>query len=460
MAHSDSKKRLIKAVKADYAKLLGGGDKRLASLLAKIQSGKGTFEDVSAFSSKCGEALSAALTENISPVMMRSPEFTQDIANEILAGMLHQNYELINMAAQAVQENIDSKMNIHISAQKPEFPTERVSSIASSLKDENASDATLSRRIDSPVRNVSDSFYSDYVKENAELRSRAGLKAVVIRQTNGNCCDWCSSLAGRYEYPDVPDGIWGFHDNCTCSVTYSTSKVTSIHNRQNKRGRRLEGKEREEVLARIKKPTVYTKEQAKNLQYSVLNRVAKSGESGIIKSIDVDDYELVTYGKGINPEVSNVIIDTMKKCEKNGGFTISEISTDIKSTSEKGTAVLQIEPMHNGLLRLNVNADFLKGKTLQEIDEIFSKSENTVVNSLNEAVIHESGHAKSIRGKNIEQINELYDKLAMIHFKGVSDIAFNDGAECLAELEVLRSRGVQLTDNLKEFYKEFMGSDY
>ena len=46
--------------------------------------------------------------------------------------------------------------------------------------------------------------------------------------------------------------------------------------------------------------------------------LTSGGDDGIIKSIDVDDYEVVTYGKNIAPEVSNVIIDTMKQCEKEG----------------------------------------------------------------------------------------------------------------------------------------------
>ncbi len=192
----------------------------------------------------------------------------------------------------------------------------------------------------------------------------------------------------------------------------------------------------------------------------MLNRVDNSGNGGIIKSIDVDDYELVTYGKGIKPEVSAVIIDTMKQCEKNGGFVISEISTDIKPTSTQGTPVLQIEPMNNGLLKLNINDKFLSDKSLIEIDSIFENSTGTVVNSLEEAIIHESGHALSISGKSIEVIKKTYKELAEIHHKGVSPIAFKDGAECLAELEVLRYRGTQVTEELKSFYRKYMGREY
>lgn len=53
--------------------------------------------------------------------------------------------------------------------------------------------------------------------------------------------------------------------------------------------------------------------------------VAKNTKKSIIKSLDIDDFELVTYGKNIAPEVSKVIVDTMTKCESKGKFIISEI---------------------------------------------------------------------------------------------------------------------------------------
>ena len=180
----------------------------------------------------------------------------------------------------------------------------------------------------------------------------------------------------------------------------------------------------------------------------------------IIRSIDVDDFGTVIYGIGILPEVSKVIIDTMKQCEKDGGFIISEISGSVSPTRLHGTPVLQIEPLANGLLQLNINTAYLSGKTLEEINTAFSNTDRTVVNTLAEAVIHESGHAISVRGKTAKQIEELYAELLKIRLSGVSQIAFNDGAECLAELEALRSRGVKVSKELADFYEKYMGRKY
>ncbi len=188
--------------------------------------------------------------------------------------------------------------------------------------------------------------------------------------------------------------------------------------------------------------------------------VDKSQESGIIKSIDVDDYELVTHGKNIAQEVNDAILNTMKQCERDGGFIISEISTTVSPTTVHGTPVLQIEPLPNGLLKFNINSEYLSGKTLDEVDAAFADTDSTVVNSLEEAVIHESGHAISINGKTASDVKALYDKLLNLGKIGVSKIALEDGAECLAELEVLRHRGVKVTKELSDFYEEYMGRKY
>lgn len=188
--------------------------------------------------------------------------------------------------------------------------------------------------------------------------------------------------------------------------------------------------------------------------------VAKSAEKSIIKSIDIDDFEVVTYGKNFNAEVSKVIIDTMSKCESEGGFIISEIVAKSLPKNDKGTPVLQIEPLSNGLLQLSLNTDILPGKTLDKINQIFANSKLSIANTLEEAVWHESGHAKAIFGMRSEDVKKLYDELSKIHIEGISIIAYDDGAEALAELEVLRKCGVKVSKEWMQFYEKYIGRKY
>lgn len=188
--------------------------------------------------------------------------------------------------------------------------------------------------------------------------------------------------------------------------------------------------------------------------------VAKSSKKSIIKNIEVDDFEVVIYGKNIDAEVSKVIVDVMTKCETDGGFVISAISAKSISPSKVGTPVLQIEPLPNGLLQLNLNTDKLSDRTLADINKMFFESKISVVDTLEEAIIHESGHAISIFGKNSKEVQDLYVTLSQVHIDGISFIAYKDGAEALAELEVLRSRGAKVSKEMQEFYEKYMGRKY
>lgn len=189
--------------------------------------------------------------------------------------------------------------------------------------------------------------------------------------------------------------------------------------------------------------------------------IDNSVQNDIIKSIDVDDYDLVTYGKGIAPEVNTIILNTMRKREKDGGFIISEVSTKVTTLPDtKGTPILQIEPMSNGLLRLNINADYLSGRTLDEVNQAIMNTEINVAKSLEEAVVHESGHAISIKGKTPSEISAFYSNLKGMGMAGISQIALEDGAECLAELEVLRYRKEKVSKELSDFYEKYMGRKY
>lgn len=73
------------------------------------------------------------------------------------------------------------------------------------------------------ISNISQNYCDEYVEENAEFRSKAGVTTKIVRSTNGNCCKWCSSIAGIYNYP-APKEVYQRHDNCDCTVTFVSRK--------------------------------------------------------------------------------------------------------------------------------------------------------------------------------------------------------------------------------------------
>lgn len=206
--------------------------------------------DMTALNRKCAKILGKIVSENV---------FEIDDISESCKKILREYYELMNETNARLQKEIDKKTGLRITAQKADFPAERVTQISKSLTDPTVPPETIQRRARSAVENVANSFHDDYVRENAKFRSKAGIKCYIVRETDGNCCKWCTSLAGRYVYGEEPDEVYHRHDNCTCTTTFEN------------------GRERQDVWSKKKwevspilkipyEPLVLNKNQAESLQ--------------------------------------------------------------------------------------------------------------------------------------------------------------------------------------------------
>ena len=70
----------------------------------------------------------------------------------------------------------------------------------------------INKYLNEPIKNITQAYYDEFVKENAESSAQVGLKTIVIRREIGRCCDWCASLAGEYEYGEQPADFFRRHD--------------------------------------------------------------------------------------------------------------------------------------------------------------------------------------------------------------------------------------------------------
>ena len=76
-----------------------------------------------------------------------------------------------------------------------------------------------------PVENFSRNIVDNNNEENARSADNKGLEAKIIRTTDGNCCPWCTEMAGEYEYSKTMDtDVFRRHDNCGCDVEYICEK--------------------------------------------------------------------------------------------------------------------------------------------------------------------------------------------------------------------------------------------
>lgn len=190
---------------------------------------------------------------------------------------------------------------------------------------------------------------------------------------------------------------------------------------------------------------------------NALKVLDNGGESGIIKSIDVDDFTMMASSHEIAPEVSNMIANTIREYEKKGGMYISDMHFGNFIDEDTGNpALMQIFQNYYGLTEININSAIMAGKTLDEIDSIIAATKINLPQNLKEAVIHECGHAKAYYGKTPEEVMAMNKRLKNLGVDGMSQIAQIDGAECIAEVEVLLSRGEPIPEKAMELYNAYV----
>lgn len=265
------------------------------------------------------------------------------------------------------------------------------------------------------------------------------------------CCEWCTKIAGRYVYGEEPRDVFRRHDNCGCTVTYENGKQ-----RQDVWSKK--SWEAPDIADTQAAPVRFSGKQAndleqKNLQYKGLTN---NGESGIIKSIDIDDFEMMSEGRNIDPKAIEIISSVIKKYENSGEIYINDFYFGSLKPEKNGTPLLQIEPIGDKTLRLNINTDVFSGKTVDEINRMLADTKINLADNLEEAVIHECGHAKALNGLTVNEIKALYAEILDAKITGVSKIAYKDGAEALAEIEVLISRASDIPDEAMNFYNKYM----
>lgn len=260
-----------------------GKDSVLSRIKRKIENGTATMEDTSVYARRMGELLRKSIESTTKPDDLPGEKMYFNIAQSILEPLLHDNYDDVNTICEEVQSALDAKKGIGLKSQKADFPAERIRAAIGGAAVKDTAEHAI-QVLGRTAENITGSFQSDYVKKNAEFRSKAGLTCYIERKDGHNCCDWCSKLAGRYRYPDeVPKDVYRRHDNCTCDVSYVSEK-----GRQNVHSKRWANEQakaqRIAYAASLPKPMKLTRAEAQAKQSEILaqRRLTYEAKRGII----------------------------------------------------------------------------------------------------------------------------------------------------------------------------------
>ena len=201
-------------------------DRRIASITKRIRDGTASLHDAHDYSWRLGVNLSKALKENLTAETLPDGRLYYNIAKRTVTPALEENYELTNDIAATIQKIVDTKEQIGLNAVKPDFPKERVQGLIDKMTADMLSLDEALVWLGEPIINNSEAFFDDFVDSNARFRTRAGLKAKIIRKAEPGACDWCRALAGEFNYESAPDNIYQRHEFCRCSVIYQSERIT------------------------------------------------------------------------------------------------------------------------------------------------------------------------------------------------------------------------------------------
>lgn len=214
---------LLEKIRNDFM-VAASEDGKIQKFLKKIRDGTANMDETSLFARSLGDILAEVLKKDITQDILPDGRMYYNIANRIIKPMLEDNFNLTNRAAGMVQAILDEQDGIHLNAMSGTFPEERVDALIGAISEEGIEWEELERRMDEPVRNISQSFMDEFIRTNAQFRYQAGMRAQIVRKLAGGACEWCKRLAGTYEYPDVPVDVYRRHDNCRCTVTFKSGR--------------------------------------------------------------------------------------------------------------------------------------------------------------------------------------------------------------------------------------------
>lgn len=191
---------------------------KIRTMFKRIQEGGATYADVGEYAWMIGQALAEVFRENLSSEVLPDGRMYFNIADRILRPLLEEDHAIVSEAAAMVQTALNQKANIGIKAQTVPVNKDRIDGIVNKVSESDTFDS-VSWVLDEPVKNFSMNVVDETLRANVNFQGRSGLTPKVIRRAERKCCEWCSNLAGVYDYP-VDREVYQRHERCRCIVEY------------------------------------------------------------------------------------------------------------------------------------------------------------------------------------------------------------------------------------------------
>lgn len=127
---------LLQKIKAEFDKARLDSE-ILEELLEKLEENKANYLDANQYAIEIGEILSKVLGAYLNNESLPNGKMYYNIAKRLLDDVLGRNYDLVSDYTEKVQEDLNLKANLHISAQVPELNQDRINGLVNRLASED-----------------------------------------------------------------------------------------------------------------------------------------------------------------------------------------------------------------------------------------------------------------------------------------------------------------------------------
>lgn len=207
---------------------------KLKKALQALKDKRATYIDVNEFAIEMGEILANVFKMNISAEILPDGKMYFNIADRLLNATLSKNHELISNYAIDVQTEMNHAAGYRIKGQAPGINQNKVDGLINKISD--ADDfSKVEWLLKEPIINFSQSIVDEIIKANVDFNAKVGMHPRLRRRVDGHRpCKWCKSLAGTYDYPNVPGDVYRRHERCRCTVEYNPKDGRGIQDSHSK----------------------------------------------------------------------------------------------------------------------------------------------------------------------------------------------------------------------------------
>lgn len=222
---------LLENIQRDFNDSMSRNTK-IQSIRKLIDEGAATYEQANEYAIEAGELLAKAYKKNLNSDVLPDGRMYFNIADRILNPTLNNNHVIVARISAEIQQNMNRSVGLGLMGIQPAVNQFRIDSIINRVVTEEMFD-DVAWILEEPVVNFTQSVVDETIKENFNFQGEAGLRPKIKRSAHGSPpCDWCKSIQGVYDYPNVPDGVYKRHDRCRCTVEYYPGNAEEIR-RQN-----------------------------------------------------------------------------------------------------------------------------------------------------------------------------------------------------------------------------------